>query len=186
MLGENAQVPASHHQAVNQQEYRLAEVDVEQGFRGGEFEDLTVLVEAVETAFLQIDQRLAQQLRGRGGKAGRGLGVVLVREPGERAKVAQEKFGDRLTKAVADNTAGLADKPLAPWDRVKFLLLIAATVGVSLLAFDWLYGQFADLRAEFQAHIDEAGCPFGDSSPLRGVVAPVAVHAPLPTVAVHA
>ncbi|HEY6067846.1 MAG TPA: NADH-ubiquinone oxidoreductase-F iron-sulfur binding region domain-containing protein, partial [Gaiellaceae bacterium] len=41
-------------------------------------------------------------------------------------------------------------------------------------------------RAEFQAHIDEAGCPFGDSSPLHGVVAPVAVHAPLPTVAVTA
>ncbi len=41
-------------------------------------------------------------------------------------------------------------------------------------------------RAEFQAHIDEAGCPFGDSSPLRGVVAPVAVHAPLPTLAVQA
>lgn len=34
----------------------------------------------------------------------------------KRAKVAQEKFGERLTKAVADNTAGLADKPLAPWD----------------------------------------------------------------------
>jgi len=33
----------------------------------------------------------------------------------------------------------------------RFLLLIAATVGVSLLAFDWLHGQFADLRAEFQA-----------------------------------
>lgn len=33
----------------------------------------------------------------------------------------------------------------------RFLLLIAATVGVSLLAFDWLYGQFADLRAEAQA-----------------------------------
>jgi hypothetical protein len=33
----------------------------------------------------------------------------------------------------------------------RFLLLIAATVGVSLLAFDWLYGQVADLRAEAQA-----------------------------------
>ncbi|HEY4189361.1 MAG TPA: M48 family metalloprotease [Candidatus Limnocylindrales bacterium] len=30
----------------------------------------------------------------------------------------------------------------------RFLLLIAAIVGVSLLAFDWLYGQFADLRSE--------------------------------------
>jgi NADH-quinone oxidoreductase subunit F len=31
-------------------------------------------------------------------------------------------------------------------------------------------------RAEFQAHIDEAACPFGDSSPLHGVLAPVAAH----------
>jgi NADH-quinone oxidoreductase subunit F len=31
-------------------------------------------------------------------------------------------------------------------------------------------------RSEFQAHIDEAGCPFGDSSPLHNVLAPVAVH----------
>jgi len=31
-------------------------------------------------------------------------------------------------------------------------------------------------RDEFQAHVDEAGCPFGDSSPLRGVLAPVATH----------
>ena len=30
----------------------------------------------------------------------------------------------------------------------RFLLLIAAILGVSLLAFDWLYGEFADLRAE--------------------------------------
>ena len=35
----------------------------------------------------------------------------------------------------------------------RFLLLIAAIVGVSLLAFDWLYGQFADLRAEAAALI---------------------------------
>jgi NADH-quinone oxidoreductase subunit F len=31
-------------------------------------------------------------------------------------------------------------------------------------------------RPEFQAHIDEAGCPFGDSSPLHNVLAPVAIH----------
>jgi hypothetical protein len=30
----------------------------------------------------------------------------------------------------------------------RFLLLIAATIGVSLLAFDWVYSQFADLRTE--------------------------------------
>ncbi len=31
-------------------------------------------------------------------------------------------------------------------------------------------------RDEFQAHIDERGCPFGDSSPLHDVLAPVAMH----------
>ena len=42
----------------------------------------------------------------------------------------------------------------------RFLLLIAAIVGVSLLAFDWLYGQFADLRAEAAALIAcSAGLP---------------------------
>jgi NADH-quinone oxidoreductase subunit F len=32
-------------------------------------------------------------------------------------------------------------------------------------------------RDEFQAHVDRSGCPFGDSSPLHGVLAPVAQHA---------
>jgi NADH-quinone oxidoreductase subunit F len=35
-------------------------------------------------------------------------------------------------------------------------------------------------RSEFQAHIDEAGCPFGDSSPLHNVLAPVAIHTHAP------
>ena len=41
-------------------------------------------------------------------------------------------------------------------------------------------------RSEFQAHIDEAGCPFGDESPLRGVLAPVAMHTHTPTATVPA
>jgi NADH-quinone oxidoreductase subunit F len=41
-------------------------------------------------------------------------------------------------------------------------------------------------RSEFQAHIDEAGCPFGDSSPLHNVLAPVAVHTHLPMATVPA
>jgi NADH-quinone oxidoreductase subunit F len=32
-------------------------------------------------------------------------------------------------------------------------------------------------RDEFQAHVDRGECPFGDSSPLSGVLAPVAQHA---------
>src|SRR5881275_321805 len=38
-------------------------------------------------------------------------------------------------------------------------------------------------RSEFQAHIDEAGCPFGDSSPLHDVPAPVSLHASSPAAA---
>jgi NADH-quinone oxidoreductase subunit F len=41
-------------------------------------------------------------------------------------------------------------------------------------------------RSEFQAHIDEAGCPFGDSSPLHDVPAPVSLHASSPAAAVPA
>jgi NADH-quinone oxidoreductase subunit F len=41
-------------------------------------------------------------------------------------------------------------------------------------------------RSEFQAHIDEAGCPFGDSSPLHNVLAPVAIHTHSPVATVPA
>jgi NADH-quinone oxidoreductase subunit F len=41
-------------------------------------------------------------------------------------------------------------------------------------------------RSEFQEHIDEAGCPFGDSSPLHNVLAPVAIHTHSPVATVPA
>jgi NADH-quinone oxidoreductase subunit F len=41
-------------------------------------------------------------------------------------------------------------------------------------------------RSEFQEHIDSGGCPFGDQSPLRGVLAPVALHTHAPTATVPA
>jgi len=41
-------------------------------------------------------------------------------------------------------------------------------------------------REEFQAHIDEGGCPFGDESPLKNVLAPVAQHTHHPTATVPA
>jgi len=41
-------------------------------------------------------------------------------------------------------------------------------------------------RSEFQAHIDEGGCPFGDESPLHNVPAPVSLHAASPASAVPA
>jgi NADH-quinone oxidoreductase subunit F len=39
---------------------------------------------------------------------------------------------------------------------------------------------------EFQQHIDEGGCPFGDASPLHGVLAPVAIHTHSPVAEVPA
>jgi NADH-quinone oxidoreductase subunit F len=39
---------------------------------------------------------------------------------------------------------------------------------------------------EFQQHIDEGGCPFGDSSPLHAVLAPVAMHTHSPVATVPA
>ncbi len=41
-------------------------------------------------------------------------------------------------------------------------------------------------RSEFQEHIDEAGCPFGDSSPLHNVLAPAAIHTHSPVATVPA
>jgi NADH-quinone oxidoreductase subunit F len=41
-------------------------------------------------------------------------------------------------------------------------------------------------RSEFQAHINEEGCPFGDSSPLHNVLAPVAMHTHSPVAQVPA
>jgi NADH-quinone oxidoreductase subunit F len=41
-------------------------------------------------------------------------------------------------------------------------------------------------RGEFQQHIDAGGCPFGDSSPLHAVLAPVAMHTHSPTATVPA
>jgi NADH-quinone oxidoreductase subunit F len=41
-------------------------------------------------------------------------------------------------------------------------------------------------RSEFQEHIDEAGCPFGDSSPLHNVLAPVSIHTHSPVATVPA
>jgi len=41
-------------------------------------------------------------------------------------------------------------------------------------------------RAEFIAHVEQGGCPFGDSSPLHDVLAPVAMHLHSPSSAVPA
>src|SRR5205085_4866015 len=41
-------------------------------------------------------------------------------------------------------------------------------------------------RDEFQTHVTEGGCPFGDESPLKGVVAPAGLHTHSPTAAMPA
>jgi NADH-quinone oxidoreductase subunit F len=41
-------------------------------------------------------------------------------------------------------------------------------------------------RDEFQAHVTEGGCPFGDESPLKDVLAPVGLHTHSPTATVPA
>ena len=41
-------------------------------------------------------------------------------------------------------------------------------------------------RGEFQQHLDEAGCPFEDASPLHNVLAPVALHTHSPVATVPA
>src|SRR5512133_2324762 len=44
----------------------------------------------------------------------------------------------------------------------------------------------AKFRQEFQAHIDEGGCPFGGASSLDGVLAPIAMHTHSPVAEVPA
>ncbi len=41
-------------------------------------------------------------------------------------------------------------------------------------------------REEFQAHVDQAGCPFGGESSVEGIVAPIDAHTHYPTVEVPA
>jgi len=67
-------------------------------------------------------------------------------------------------------------------DRIngKCLCPLGETAAIAVASY------VAKFREEFQAHIDEDGCPFGDSSPLHGVLAPVAQHTHHPTATVPA
>ncbi len=67
-------------------------------------------------------------------------------------------------------------------DRIngKCLCPLGETAAIAVASY---VGKF---REEFQAHIDEDGCPFGDSSPLHNVLAPSAVHTHSPTATVPA
>ena len=67
-------------------------------------------------------------------------------------------------------------------DRIngKCLCPLGETAAIAVASY------VAKFREEFQAHIDEGGCPFGDASPLHGVLAPVAQHTHHPTATVPA
>src|SRR5204863_7053840 len=62
-------------------------------------------------------------------------------------------------------------------DRIngKCLCPLGETAAIAVASY---VDKFHD---EFQAHIDDGGCPFGDHSPLHDVLAPVAQHAHHPT-----
>jgi NADH-quinone oxidoreductase subunit F len=67
-------------------------------------------------------------------------------------------------------------------DRIngKCLCPLGETAAIAVASY---VDKFLD---EFQRHIDEGGCPFGDSSPLHNVLAPVAIHTHSPAATVPA
>jgi NADH-quinone oxidoreductase subunit F len=74
------------------------------------------------------------------------------------------------------------DLLLSVCDRIngKCLCPLGETAAVAVASY------VDKFPAEYQAHIDEGGCPFGDSSPLHDVLAPVAQHKHHPTAEVPA
>jgi hypothetical protein len=78
--------------------------------------------------------------------------------------------------------AARARSPPGRCDRIngKCLCPLGETAAIAVASY------VDKFRSEFQAHIDEAGCPFGDASPLHDVLAPVAMHTHSPTAVVPA
>jgi NADH-quinone oxidoreductase subunit F len=78
---------------------------------------------------------------------------------------------------AGDASRGELDLLLDVCDRIngKCLCPLGETAAMAVASY------VAKFRDEFVAHIDEGGCPFGDSSPLDHVLAPVAMHSHLPT-----
>jgi len=78
---------------------------------------------------------------------------------------------------AGEATQGELDLLLDVCDRIngKCLCPLGDTAAMAVASY------VDKFRAEFQAHIDEGGCPFGDESPLHDVLAPVAQHAHHPT-----
>jgi NADH-quinone oxidoreductase subunit F len=84
----------------------------------------------------------------------------------------------RLEAGEADQ--GELDLLLSVCDRIngKCLCPLGETAAIAVASYVHKF------RDEFQQHIDQRGCPFGDSSPLRNVFAPVAMrtHSPVAVV----
>jgi NADH-quinone oxidoreductase subunit F len=78
---------------------------------------------------------------------------------------------------AGEASQGELDLLLDVCDRIngKCLCPLGETAAIAVASY------VDKFRAEFQAHIDEGGCPFGDQSPLHDVLAPVAQHALHPT-----
>jgi NADH-quinone oxidoreductase subunit F len=81
-----------------------------------------------------------------------------------------------------DATQSELDLLLDVCDRIngKCLCPLGETAAIAVASY------VEKFPVEFQRHIDDAGCPFGDSSPLHNVLAPVAMHTRLPLAAVSA
>ena len=83
---------------------------------------------------------------------------------------------------AGDAEQGELDLLLSVCDRIngKCLCPLGETAAMAVASY------VAKFRDEFVAHIETGGCPFGDSSPLDGVVAPVAMHTHSPVAEVPA
>ena len=83
---------------------------------------------------------------------------------------------------VGDATQRELDLLLDVCDRIngKCLCPLGETAAIAVASY------VDKFPAEFQAHIDEGACPFGDASPLHDVLAPVAQHTHHPTAEVPA
>ncbi len=74
---------------------------------------------------------------------------------------------------AGDATQGELDLLLSVCDRIigKCLCPLGDTAAMAVASY------VDKFRDEFQAHVDRGGCPFGDASPIHGILAPIAQHA---------
>ena len=155
---------------------RADEIDV-----GYDFNSLLKLNTAMGSAgVVAIDERCCMvQL---------GIRVSEFYEHESCGKCTPCREGTRWTTAILRRleggtaTQGDLDLLLDVCDRIngKCLCPLGETAAIAIASY------VDKFPGEFQAHIDEGGCPFGDSSPLHDVLAPVAQHAHHPSATVPA